>query len=564
MANYALTPTITLQTVHENTSTSNGFDSGSALIPQTSRTALITPPKNRPSNDAVELETGWNSPLRPTVSNPFSKHDQKYIKKCIGRRVVILLGAMYSVSMIDRTTIGIALIAGMGRDLQLSGERYNILNAVFFAPYLLLLLPSTVVLRKVGPRTFLTTTTLLWGLTTIASGFVRSWTQLLILRIMLGVWEAGLFPGCMYLLQCWFPRYDLAKANAEFFLIGLIPAAMSGMNAAGVSKLEGLGSGPGWWGVHNHNIAFGYPAYSPPPNATAPVANPNAEYGPGLAGWRWIFLLNGGVTCLTSIVAFFLIVDFPEKIMQGARSYVKFLTKEEAAWVVDRIDRDREDVLPTPFILSDYLRHIWDLKIWSFAALHGLSAFVGYAVAFALPVMMIENMNFMPPPKAMALTAPPYIFGAIAGRVCAHFSDKLKLRSPFLIANYCWVIVGLSMMAFATNNITQYVGVFFAVLPNCANVPAILTWQANNIRGQWRRALVSAFSIGSGAAGGLVGAFAFRMYDKPHFYHGYGLCIGAMVLSIVIILLLDLMFWKANKRAGLGGTEGLAGFQYTL
>ena len=49
------------------------------------------------------------------------------------------------------------------------------------------------------------------------------------------------------------------------------------------------------------------------------------------------------------------------------------------------------------------------------------------------------------------------------------------------------------------------------------------------------------------------------MYDKPHFYHGYGLCIGAMVLSIIIILLLDLMFLKANKRAGLGGTEGLAG-----
>ncbi|KXS98642.1 hypothetical protein AC578_10042 [Pseudocercospora eumusae] len=561
MAAYALTPTITLRTVHENTSTANGFDSsGSALIPQTSRTALITPPKN----DAVELETGWESSLRPTGSNLLGKHDQKYIQKCIGRRVVILLGAMYSVSMIDRTTMGSALIAGMGRDLELLGERYNILNAVFFAPYLLLLLPSTVVLRKVGPRTFLTTTTFLWGLTTIASGFVKSWTHLLTLRIMLGVWEAGLFPGCMYLLQCWFPRYDLAKANAEFFLIGLIPAAMSGMNAAGVSKLEGLGAGPDWWGVHNKNIAFGYPAYSPPANATAPIANPNAEYGPGLAGWRWIFLLNGGVTCLISIVAFFLIVDFPEKIMQGARSYVKFLTKDEAAWVVERIDRDREDVLPTPFIVSDYLKHIWDLKIWSFAALHGLSAFVGYAVAFALPIMMIENMNFLPPSKAMALTAPPYIVGAIAGRVCAHFSDKLKLRSPFLIANYCWVIVGLSMMAFASNNIAQYVGVFFAVLPNCANVPAIVTWQANNIRGQWRRALASAFSIGSGAVGGLVGAFAFRMYDKPHFYHGYGLCIGAMLLSIVIILLLDLSLWKANKRAGLGGTEGLAGFQYTL
>lgn len=133
-------------------------------------------------------------------SFPFTPQDQKRIIRQIDLRVVLLLGAMYAVSLIDRSQIGLAMISGMGTDLQLTvGARYNIINAVFFGPYVLFQLPSTVLLRKIGPKRFLSGATLAWGLATLACGFVREWRDLVALRVVLGACEAGFYPGGFFL-----------------------------------------------------------------------------------------------------------------------------------------------------------------------------------------------------------------------------------------------------------------------------------------------------------------------------------------------------------------------------
>lgn len=137
-----------------------------------------------------------SSPSNGESSFPFTPQDQKRIIRQIDLRVVLLLGAMYAVSLIDRSQIGLAMISGMGTDLQLTvGARYNIINAVFFGPYVLFQLPSTVLLRKIGPKRFLSGATLAWGLATLACGFVREWRDLVALRVVLGACEAGFYPG---------------------------------------------------------------------------------------------------------------------------------------------------------------------------------------------------------------------------------------------------------------------------------------------------------------------------------------------------------------------------------
>lgn len=146
-------------------------------------------------------------------SFPFTPQDQKRIIRQIDLRVVLLLGAMYAVSLIDRSQIGLAMISGMGTDLQLTvGARYNIINAVFFGPYVLFQLPSTVLLRKIGPKRFLSGATLAWGLATLACGFVREWRDLVALRVVLGACEAGFYPGG-FLFLFFFLLF--------FFLVGL-------------------------------------------------------------------------------------------------------------------------------------------------------------------------------------------------------------------------------------------------------------------------------------------------------------------------------------------------------
>lgn len=140
-------------------------------------------------------KTGDSELLNDERINALSPQEQKAVIRRIDKRLVLTCGFMYCVSLMDRTNLGIAVVGGMGVDLVLIGSRYSIITLVFFLTYTLLQPPATVVMRKIGPRTFLPTTVILWGVTTVCFAFVRDWTQMIPLRLLLGVFEAGFFPG---------------------------------------------------------------------------------------------------------------------------------------------------------------------------------------------------------------------------------------------------------------------------------------------------------------------------------------------------------------------------------
>lgn len=162
-----------------------------------------------PSHESLDHDKAEAAHIERTASEKFADSDaisdtqfdaltpdeQKKVMRRIDRRLVLTCGFMYCVSLMDRTNTGIAVIAGMGVDLVLIGSRYSIIVLVFFLTYTLLQPPATVVLRKIGPRIFLPSITILWGITMICSGFVKTWDQMVPLRLVLGIFEAGFFPG---------------------------------------------------------------------------------------------------------------------------------------------------------------------------------------------------------------------------------------------------------------------------------------------------------------------------------------------------------------------------------
>jgi len=150
------------------------------------------------------------------------------------------------------------------------------------------------------------------------------------LRIILGVLEAGFFPGCTYLLSCWYTRYELQKRYSVFYLIGSLASAVSGILAYGLMQMNGL----------SH-----------------------------LSGWRWIFIMEGLITCLFGIAGYFLIVDFPEL----AATSFHFLSERESAFIVARIEKDRADAILEPFAIGAYLKNALDLKVWAFGMMFCLS-----------------------------------------------------------------------------------------------------------------------------------------------------------------------------------------------
>lgn len=178
----------------------------------------------------------------------------------------------------------------MEDDLNLSYTQYNLALTVFFFTYSAFELPCNILLKKLRPSIWFSSIMVAWGIVTLCIGFVQNYHGLLIARIFLGVAEAGLFPGVAYYLTMWYAPEDLAFRQGMFYSAGSAAGAFSGLLAYAIDKMDGIG---------------------------------------GYAGWRWIFLLEGGVTVLVAFVAYAVLQDSPET--------AKFLTEEEKQWVASRL-----------------------------------------------------------------------------------------------------------------------------------------------------------------------------------------------------------------------------------
>ncbi|KAJ5847648.1 hypothetical protein N7455_011605 [Penicillium solitum] len=457
------------------------------------------------------------------IIDSFSLVEQKKLIRRIDIRLVITLGFLYCVSLLDRTNLGAASVAGMQGDLDMnaSNNGYSITSLLFFITYTIFQIPATVIIRKIGPRLFLSGIVLFWGAVMIAFGFVPNWETMAGLRIILGALEAGLYPGSVYLLSTWYPRYELQKRNATFYLIGSMASGFGGVLAYGLMQMDGLS---------------------------------------GIAGWRWIFIIEGLLTCVLGLGSYILLVDFPE---QSPKSW-KFLNESEASFVIAKIQQDRADASVEPFSMRKYLANCKDSKVWAYAALYMLTTTNSYSIAYFLPVILEKSMHFSIA-KAQCLVAPPYVAAAIVMFVQAIYSDKWRLRGPIVAGNAVMGILGLGLLGYLDNPAPRYFGVFLATIAANANCPALVSWQSNNIRGQWKRAFTSATLIGGGSIGGIIGTTVFRAQDAPNYRPGLLCAMLANVLIVVIVGAMTLKFRRANKRVDAGGKpiEGQVGFKYT-
>jgi hypothetical protein len=157
-------------------------------------------------------------------------------------------------------------------------------------------------------------------------------------------------------------------------------SAFSGIMAYGFWHMNGLGDLGSDYGQH----------YGPT------KAHPTAPSGimPGIAGWRWIFIMQGLITVVVGFIGGITIVDFPEHAAKRSKTTLPFLNEKEAAFMCARIEKDRHDVVAEPFNLGKYMRGILDLKILAFGCLFGLTTTVTYAIAYFLPIILNVGMGF--------------------------------------------------------------------------------------------------------------------------------------------------------------------------
>lgn len=150
---------------------------------------------------------------------------------------------------------------------------------------------------------------------------------------------------------------------------------------------------------------------------------------------------------------------------------------------------------------------------------HQLPHYSYVFILLFLPIILRDKLEYSVA-ASQCLVAPPYVLAAILMYVTSWLGDKYRVRAIILVGNSVISLIGLPIMAFASNSGVKYFGVFIGVAGVNANIPAAMAYQANNIRGQWKRAFCSATLTGLGGIGGIAGSLVFRSQDAPEYIPG--------------------------------------------
>jgi hypothetical protein len=205
------------------------------------------------------------------------------------------------------------------------------------------------------------------------------------------------------------------------------------------------------------------------------------------------------------MVGYILLVGFPDHWTPRWR----FLTEREVRYVIDKVNADRGDATVEAFSIGTYLRNALDLKVWGFAMTFFASTTISYALAYFGPDIIKNKLRYNAK-DTQIMGAPPYVFAGVVMAFEGWLGDRSKVRGPFIIANMAMCLIGFALLGWTEGAGVQYFSLFLVTAGANANIPVVMTYQANNIRGQWKRAFCSATLVGMGGVGGIAGSLVFR------------------------------------------------------
>ncbi|MES2868579.1 MAG: MFS transporter [Pseudomonadota bacterium] len=352
-----------------------------------------------------------------------SDDDKNAIYKRITLRLIPFIFICYLFNYLDRVNVGFAKLQMLDA-LKFSETVYGLGAGIFFIGYVLCGVPSNLALTKFGPRRWIAVMMITWGLLSTCLMFVTTPTQFYTLRLFTGAAEAGFFPGVVLYLSQWFPTFRRGRIMALF------------MSAIPVSGLIG-GPFSGW------------------------ILNHFAAGQGGLAGWQWMFLLQGLPTVLLGALAIFLLND--------SFANAKWLSAHERA--VLEADH-RLDAANKPATTSDSLLAVFkNPAIWAFGLIYFCIQSGVYAINFWLP-SIIKSLGFSDNLVIGWISAIPYLLAAVFMLLVGRSADLRKERRWHLVVPMLMGALGLVIaVSFATQPIIAIVGLTIATMGALTGLP---------------------------------------------------------------------------------------------
>ena len=452
------------------------------------------------SSEPAMLETGSANLKNDKVTFIDHEAERKLVRK-YDMIIMPNLCLAYMFNSLDRSNLGNAKTDGMPTDINLMGNQYSIIVGSLYATWCGFCLPWNWITRKITPRVSLSLMMFCRGICGLCLGFVKNFSQLLALRLLLGFFEAGFSAGTIFYFSSFFKRSELAIRIAWFYAASTIAGAFSGLISYRV------------FNIHKPE-------------------NP-------IYGWQALFFIEGSLTILVSLPGYFL--------LPASMKTCWWLNNDEKQLAVNRMLSDGSVQVASEFSLRDAIQPFkdWKLYVWALTALsYGVpsatSNFLPQIVARLNATTVITNL----------LTVAPNLWGALMILIIAYSSDRNRERTGHLMFCYSCSLVGYVLLytVSPSNKAVLYFATF--VLTTGCYTPSVIlhSWHLNNKLAENHRATNSGFLTMFANSAGLISSYTFFANQAPKYQTNLIVTFAFASVSIILTLGMRLWMMRENRR----------------
>ena len=416
--------------------------------------------------------------------------DGRALYRKISWRLIPYMFLLYIVNYLDRVNVGFAAM-DIQRDLHFSNTVYGTGAGIFFLGSALFDLPSNLILTRVGPRVWMARIMISWGVISTCMMFMRSAESFYVLRFLLGVSEAGFFPGMIIYLTYWFPTHERARAVARFMTATSLAGVVGGPLSSAVLRMDGL-----------H----------------------------GLAGWQWLFLTEGIPTILLGISVLFLLKDHPEK--------AGWMTPKERVWLAGELKRDSER-----YGAASHHRLMDAFKLpalWVLAGAYFVSQVGVYIVNLWMPLILDSFSRGAADASLMArYSTIPYLAAAAMTVAVGWSSDRRNERRWHIAGCLTLSAVGFAWAATAQSMAVALCALTLAAVGLWSMMGPFWTLTTSMLGGTAAAGAVAILQV-IGGVGGFTGPYMTGLLrDATHSFAGglfvmSGMAVCAALLSLAV------------------------------
>ncbi|MDP9176134.1 MAG: MFS transporter [Gemmatimonadota bacterium] len=428
----------------------------------------------------------------PGLTTPAPTRDDAALERetmrRVGLRLLPFLFVLYIFNFLDRTNVALAALQ-MNRDLSFSSTAFGLGAGIFFVGYALFEVPSNMLLIRVGARRWIARIMISWGLIAAAMMFVRTPFQFYSLRLLLGIAEAGFFPGIVYYLTQWFPAKRRARASSRFMIAIPLSGVLGGVLGGFLLSLDGR---------------------------------------LGLAGWQWLFLVEGLPSAFIGITVLRYLTDQPRD--------AHWLTAEQRAWLIEEMRLDKEKSGAAHEMPA--LRALAQPVIWLLALPYFLVLTAGYGYTFWSPIVIRDTLHTTDTQTAL-LTAVFAVCSMLAMLAVGASSDRTGERLYHAAFGGILIAVGFTGAALLPHPVLRILALALVLVGSNSMLPSFWCLPSMVLSGS--AAAVGIALINSlGNTGGFVGPYVIGFVkDRTGGNTGSFLILAALgaICAVVCILL---------------------------